>query len=69
MQLPKKGKDRHYTGGLYEVIDTAKHSETEEFMVIYKEITKPLLWVRPLEMFTEYVEYKGECIPRFAYMG
>ena len=69
MQLPKKGKYRHYKGGLYEVIDTAIHSETEEEMVIYKNIDKPQLWVRPMKMFMEYVEHEGERIPRFAYLG
>lgn len=68
MQLLQKGRYRHYKGGLYEVIDTAKHSESEELMVIYKEITKPQLWVRPLKMFTEYVEHEGKPIPRFTYL-
>jgi hypothetical protein len=60
------GRYRHYKGGEYEVLGTARHSETEETLVLYR----PLygggdLWVRPLEMFCESVEVGGEPVPRF----
>lgn len=32
------GKYRHYKGGLYEVIDVARHSETLESMVVYRAL-------------------------------
>ena len=34
MQI-EKGKYRHFKGNLYEVLDTAIHSETLEKMVVY----------------------------------
>jgi len=56
----------HYKGNEYQVIGTAKHSETEEDLVIYFPIKSPeQLWVRPLAMFLEYIELNGEKIQRF----
>ncbi|MCA9340878.1 MAG: DUF1653 domain-containing protein, partial [Candidatus Saccharibacteria bacterium] len=31
----KTGTYRHYKGNLYEVLGTARHSETEEMLVVY----------------------------------
>lgn len=44
---------RHYKGGLYRVVGTARHSETLEPMVVYEHLWphEPGLWVRPAEMF------------------
>jgi len=47
---------RHFKGNLYLVIDVAKHSETEEDYVVYKEINSDKLWIRPLAMFIEKVD-------------
>lgn len=59
--LPR-GIYRHYKGNLYEVLDLARHSETEEILVVYRALYGSYgLWVRPLAMFTEQV---GEQ-PRF----
>lgn len=62
----------HYkTGKLYEVIDIARNSETHEEMIIYKSLYvcekfgDNQLWVRPKEMFFEYVNYNGDRVPRF----
>jgi hypothetical protein len=56
----------HYKGNEYEVIGTAKHSETEEDLVLYFPIKSPdQLWVRPLAMFSEIIELNGERIQRF----
>lgn len=50
----KAGIYAHYKGNEYEVIDIARHSETEESMVIYKALYDERgLWVRPLVMFDE----------------
>ncbi len=57
---------RHYKGNDYEVIGTAKHSETLEEMIVYKPLyNNSGLWVRPLKMFEESVEINGEMVPRF----
>lgn len=64
------GKYRHYKGPLYEVIDVARHSETEEEMVVYKTLYGDFsLWVRPLAMFNEEIEYNGKKVKRFEYIG
>lgn len=59
---------RHYKGNDYEVIGTARHSETEEWMVVYRALYGEFgLWVRPLAMFTETVELKdGTTVARFS---
>jgi hypothetical protein len=60
------GLYRHYKGGLYEVIDTARHSETLEPMTVYRALYGERgLWVRPAAMFVETVEIKGVVRPRF----
>lgn len=62
----KKGKYRHFKGGEYEVIDTAKHSETLEEMVVYKALYgEGGLWVRPASMWNETVVINGEEVKRF----
>lgn len=66
----KKGRYRHYKGNEYEVIDTARHSETEEWMVVYRTYYgDKSLWVRPYEMFVEKIEVDGKTVDRFAYIG
>ena len=62
----KKGLYQHYKGNMYEVYMTAQHSETEEWMVVYKALYGDEgMWVRPYEMFVEKVEIDGEFVPRF----
>lgn len=64
------GKYRHYKGGEYSVEGIARHSETDELMVIYRPLYGERgLWVRPLAMFNETVEHEGRAQPRFAYTG
>ena len=56
----------HYKGNKYEVIGTAKHSETEEDLVVYFAVKSPeQLWVRPLAMFSETIILDGTPTPRF----
>ena len=63
------GRYRHYKGNHYQVIGVAKHSETEEELVIYRALYGTCsLWVRPLTMFTEQVTYQGTLVPRFTYV-
>jgi len=66
----KTGRYQHYKGNHYEVLCVARHSETEEEMVVYRALYgEKGLWVRPLEMFTECVPHEGVCIKRFEYIG
>ena len=62
----EKGLYRHYKGAMYEVFMTAQHSETEEWMVVYKALYgEEGMWVRPYEMFVAKVEVEGVLCPRF----
>ena len=64
------GKYRHYNGNEYEVIAFAKHSETEEDLVVYQDLKYPeKIWARPRAMFEEEVEINGKKMPRFSYLG
>jgi hypothetical protein len=62
----QSGVYRHYKGNTYQVIGNAKHSETEEDLVVYQTLYGAFgLWVRPLDMFCEKVEVGGQIVPRF----
>ena len=64
----KAGLYRHYKGAQYQVIDTVRHSETEEELVLYRALYGAKgLWVRPLAMFKEEVLVHGKLVARFAY--
>ena len=66
----KIGIYEHYKGKLYEVIDTVKHSETEELMVLYRTMYGDKgLWVRPYTMFFEEVTINSQQTPRFKFIG
>lgn len=66
----KIGIYEHYKGNRYDVIDTARHSETEELLVLYRPMYgDEALWVRPFSMFFEDVEVDGLVKPRFKYLG
>ncbi|WP_439106325.1 DUF1653 domain-containing protein [Congregibacter sp.] len=66
----KLGRYRHYKGADYELIGVARHSETEEYMALYRPLYGDHgLWVRPLDMFKEDVIVEGESRPRFAWVG
>ena len=66
----KLGKYRHYKGNEYQVIGTARHSETDEKLVVYRCLYGACdLWVRPLAMFLEQVEVDGRLIKRFEYVS
>lgn len=52
----KTGFYRHYKGARYEVMHLARHSETEEWLVVYRQCYgEEAVWVRPLSMFSETV--------------
>lgn len=63
------GKYQHFKGSYYQVLHLARHSETEEYLVVYHPYDKKDdIWVRPLSMFTETVEREGKTIQRFQYI-
>jgi len=60
------GRYRHYKGREYTVLGVARHSETLEELVVYRqEYGERGLWVRPAAMFAETVEVEGRTVPRF----
>jgi len=64
---PAPGIYRHYKGQLYEVLGSARHSENEEPMVVYRALYGDYgLWVRPQAMFCEEVRHDDVVEPRFA---
>lgn len=66
MATISQGIYRHYKGNLYQVLHTAKHSETEEALVVYRCLYGEYgVWVRPLAMFTETVTVDGKQLLRF----
>lgn len=63
----KPGKYRHFKGGEYEVLCLAKHSETQEEMVVYRALYgEGETWVRPLSMWNDTVTREGKTYRRFA---
>ena len=65
----KAGRYRHYKGAEYEVFFVARHSETEEELVVYRTLYGDFShWVRPLAMFVEMVSVDGREVPRFEYL-
>ena len=64
------GRYRHYKGNEYTVLGIARHSETLEELVVYRqEYGDRGLWVRPATMFAETVEIDGQTVPRVAFLG
>jgi hypothetical protein len=47
------GRYRHFKGAVYVVVGTARHSETEESLVVYHREGSSELWVRPASMWHE----------------
>lgn len=66
----KLGRYRHFKGNEYLVKCLAKHSETEEIMVVYQKLYDDYgYWVRPASMWNETVERDGKTYKRFEYIG
>ncbi len=60
---------RHYKGGEYEVIGTARHSETGELLVVYRPLYNDSgLWIRPYAMFCEAIWLNGQSQQRFVWI-
>jgi hypothetical protein len=66
MTAIRPGRYRHYKGHEYTVLGVARHSETLEELIVYRqEYGDHGLWVRPAAMFLETVELEGKKVPRF----
>lgn len=70
MESIKPGRYRHFKGKEYEVLGVARHSETEEELVVYRALYGDFgLWVRLVSMWNETVERDGKTFRRFTYIG
>jgi hypothetical protein len=70
MESIKPGRYRHFKGKEYEVLGVARHSETDEELVVYRALYGDFgLWVRPVSMWNETVERDGKTFRRFTYIG
>lgn len=56
----QKGIYRHFKGGIYEVVGVAIHTETQDGLVLYKDVNNPhnIIWARPIKMWNEAVNGK-----------
>lgn len=64
--LATHGVYLHYKGDVYVFVDVARHSETNEQLVVYAQLTTGQFFARPLEMFLEHVLLPdGRRVPRF----
>jgi hypothetical protein len=64
------GRYRHYKGGEYLVLSIARHSETMEPLVCYRQLDKDTgFWVRPHDMFFGELEVDGKLQRRFVRIG
>jgi hypothetical protein len=79
-KYPSSGIYEHYKSTVqnrryYQVIGIARHTETDERLVVYiplyviSEHKGLRLQVRPLAMFLESVKWQGEVVPRFKFIG
>ena len=68
--MVKKGIYQHYKGAYYQVEGVARHSETEDQLVVYRPMYGDKgLWVRPLSMFVETLTTNKGVFARFSYVG
>ncbi len=57
---------RHYKGPEYRVLALARHTETEESLVIYQALYgEGSVWARPYDLFSGRVLIDGEEVLRF----
>ena len=66
MNIEINGVYRHYKGNYYKVIAVAKHTETEEDLVVYMALYgNNDIWCRPLNMWNDEIEVNGQKLKRF----
>jgi hypothetical protein len=65
----RPGRYRHFKGADYIVVCVARHSETEEELVVYHPADDlSSFWARPICMWDETVEADGGITRRFAHL-
>lgn len=63
------GVYQHYKGNRYNVLGVCRHTETQEQLVLYQSMYgKFELWVRPVAMFFEEIEWEGKKQERFKFI-
>lgn len=68
INYPKVGKlYKHYKGGIYRILTLAKHSETQDTLVIYQSTEFGSVYARPLEMWFEDVNKSADEDGRVVY--
>jgi len=56
---------KHFKGGTYVKLNEAKHTETNEIMVVYFSVSSGEVFVRPKDMFYDIVDTEKFYGPRF----
>jgi hypothetical protein len=70
LDRPKDGQFfQHYKGGKYEIVVTGFLEDSEAPCVVYRSLSKNIVWVRTAKNFLESVEHKGKSHPRFKQVG
>lgn len=64
----ERGYYYHFKGNLYKVKGVAKHTETNEELVLYTDDSGHL-YARPLTSFVGKVKLEDKEVPRFEYIG
>jgi hypothetical protein len=64
--MPQRGQIwRHYKGTFYEIVEVAEHSESNDVLVLYREMQgNKKIWARPLSMWHDDI---GDGKPRFKF--
>ncbi len=63
---PQPGTYQHYKGPMYQVFGMARHSETDEWMVVYQALYGDYgFWLRPLTVWLEPLAKQHEAKKRF----
>lgn len=62
--VPQPGERyQHYKGFIAEVIAVGRLSEQrDQIMVVYRSLSRGHIWIRPLGMWSEYVEWSSPTV-------